>query len=281
MVVTQYGGLGKTESMIALADRAEREEVVPGGVFWVMVDGGDRDVISSLARLAEKLACKKMREEERRNPNIVLAALKQGLDGIEGRWLLCLDNADDSEVNGILNEVCRIAGGTRGKGWIVVTSRQGQPHIWCEMMSEQRLALEPLCAEDAMVALWRQIRKIRTDVEDDDLVMNGINVLERTDGAEYRALKELCGDEGRCSLGGLPLALVQTGTCMARFDCSIARYVNMFKSASKIEDMQDIMWTTDGVKPIQESQRSVWTTWQISVRQLSNEAYTVLRQWQC
>ncbi len=34
-VITQYGGTGKTELMIALADQAEREEAVPGGVFWV------------------------------------------------------------------------------------------------------------------------------------------------------------------------------------------------------------------------------------------------------
>ncbi len=276
-VITQYGGLGKTELLIALADRAERDGVVPGGVFWVTVDGGERDVIESLAKLAEKLTQKKMDEDERRNGNLVVAAWKQGLDEREGRWLLCLDNADDKKVSGILNEVCVIPRVTRGNGWVVVTSRQGQPHIWSRMKKDQKLVLEPLSVEDAMVALWRQIQKIETGDADDDGVMNAIEELERDDIGEYQALKELCADEGACGLGGLPLALVQAGTYIAQFECSVREYLNMFKNANRIEDMQDIMKNTDEVKPIQESQRSIWTTWQISVGHLSNEAYSVLR----
>ncbi len=82
------------------------------------VDGGERDVIGSLARLAEKLIGRKMGEEERRNGNAVVAALKQGLVDRERRWLLCLDNADDSKVSGILNEVSRTAEGPHGNGWV-------------------------------------------------------------------------------------------------------------------------------------------------------------------
>ncbi len=276
-VLTQYGGLGKTELMIALADRAERDGVVPGGVFWVTVDGGESDAISSLARLAEKLSRKKMGEEDRRNPNIVVEALKQGLNEREGRWLLCLDNADDSKVNGILSEVCRMVGGRSDNGWVVVTSRQGQPEIWSEMMSEQKLALKPLSTKDAMVLLWRRIRKLKTDVEDDDGVMNSIKKLQRDDAGEYRALKELCGDEGECSLGGLPLALAQAGAYIARFECSLVEYLKMFKNANSLEHMKHIMKNTEEVKPIRDSQRSIWTTWKISVGKLSENAYAVLR----
>ncbi len=78
--------------------------------------------------------------------------LKQGLDERKG---LCLDNADDSKVSGILNEVSEITGRPHGKGWIVVTSQQGQPYLWGRMKSEQKLVLEPLCVDDTMVALWR------------------------------------------------------------------------------------------------------------------------------
>ncbi len=276
-VITQYGGVGKTELMIALAERAEQDDAVPGGVFWVRVDGGERDVIESLARLAEKLTRRKLDEEERRNGNLVVTALKQGLEKRKGRWLLCLDNADDSKVSGILNEVCGIAGGMRGDGWVVVSSRQGQPHIWSEMKREQKLVLVSLCTEDAMVALWRQTRKIKTSDADDDRVTKAIKKLERADVDEYQALEELCGDEGGCSLGGLPLALVQAGSYMARFECSFEKYRNMLKNACRIEDMQDIMRNTEEVKPIRESQRSIWTTWKISVGQLSGDAYEVLR----
>ncbi len=128
-VITQYGGLGKTELMIALADRAEREGAVPGGLFWVTVNGGESDVISSFARIAEKLTRRKLDEEERRNLNSVVKLLKERLCEREGRWLLCLDNADDSRVSGVLNEICTKTGKMDENGWIVVTSRQGQPLI--------------------------------------------------------------------------------------------------------------------------------------------------------
>ncbi len=190
---------------------------------------------------------------------------------------MCLDNADDSIVSGILNEVCGIAGEMQGKGWIVVTSRQDQHHLWSRMKSKQKLVLEPLCVEDAMVALWRHIRKIEVNEADDDRVMNEIKELKRSDAAEYRALEELCGDERGFSLGGLPLALVQAGTYIARFKCSFSEYLEKFKNANRIQDMEHIMKNTEDVKPIRESQRSIWTTWKISVEKLSEKGYSVLR----
>ncbi len=276
-VISQYGGVGKTELMIALADQVERDEAVTGSVFWVTVDGGERNVIESLAELAEKLTRRRMSEEECRNGNLVITLLKKGLNERGGRWLLCLDNADNSRVSGILNEVCGRAGESKGKGWVVVTSRQSQPHIWSEMTCEQRLVLETLCTEDAMVALWRQIHKIKANFRDDDGVMNAIRELEKDNADDYRALKELCADNEVCSLGSLPLALVQAGTFIAQFKCSIVEYLCMFKNAKRVEDMQNIMKNTEDMKPIRESQRSIWTTWKMSVGRLSGKAYGVLR----
>ena len=235
-VITQYGGVGKTELMIALADRVEQDHQEPREVFWVTVDGGKSDVIESIAGLAEKLTHKKMSEEMRRNANLVLVALKQGLGEREGRWLLCLDNADDGEVSGILNTVCGIAGSSRGNGWVIVTSRQGQLHIWSRMKSEQKLILTPLSAEDAMVALWQQVRKIETADVDDKSVMSEIKKLECEDQVEYFALKKLCGDDSGDGLGGLPLALVQAGSFIAQFQYSFAEYLNLFESADSKDD---------------------------------------------
>ena len=274
-VITQYGGIGKTELMISFADRAERDKQVSGGVFWVTVDGSVRDVVDSLAGLAEKLTRRRMSEDERRNLNWVIAALKQGLSERKGRWLLCLDNADDNQVRGVLNEVCGIAEPPRRNGWVIVTSRQGQPHIWERMKSEQKLALEPLCTEDAMIALWRQIQKIESSEADDDEVMKEIGELEGSNLAEHRALKKLCGDDSGHGLGGLPLALVQAGSFIAQFKYSYAEYLNLFESANK--DRKDIMNKAEELKSIRESQKSIWTTWKISVQKISEEAYTVLR----
>ena len=100
------------------------------------VDGGATDVMESIARLAEKLIERKMSDDERRDANLVVAALKLGLHERQGMWLLCLNNADNWKVSGILNEVCRIAGPSRGNGWVVVTSRQSQPRVWAGMKED-------------------------------------------------------------------------------------------------------------------------------------------------
>ncbi len=276
-IITQYGGVGKTALMTAFAERAERNEQVPGGVFWVTVEGDVKDAISSLAGLAEKLTQRKMSVEERRHANLVLATLKQGLDERPGRWLLCLDNVDDIKVRGLLGEMWGIAGRNWGNGWIVATSRHGQPHVWSGMRNEQRLALEPLCAEDAMVVLWRYSRSVERGDANDDEVKSKMKELERSDANEYRVLKKLCGDEETYSLGGLPLALVHAGAYIARFECSFAEYLHLLENTNGREGMQDIMNVREEVRRIRELQRSIWTTWKISVEKISEKAYTVLR----
>ncbi len=275
--ITQYGGAGKTELMVAFAEQAEQDEQVPGGVFWVTVDGDVRDVIGSLAGLAEKLTGRKMREDERQNANLVMASLKQELSEREGRWLLCLENADDSKVSGILDQVCGMVGPSQSNGWVVVNSRQGQPPMWDRMKSEQKLNLEPLCAEEAMVLLWRKIYKIERSEADDGDVMKEIEELECVDQAEYCALKKLCGDDSGHGLGGLPLALIQAGSFIAQFKYSFAKYLDLFEDANRIEDIQSFMENAGEVTPIQDTQRLIWTTWKINVEKLSGKAYRVLR----
>ncbi len=51
----------------------------------------------------------------------------------------------------------------------------------------------------------------------------------------------------------------------------------MFESANKKEDWEDVMEKIEDMKPVQDSQRSIWTTWIISVEKLSMEALSVLR----
>ncbi len=155
-VITQNARVGKTQLTIALAERAERNKAVPGGVFWVALHGGETNVILMLAWLAEKLARRQMVREERRNPKLVVTLLRQGLDERGGRSLLCLDNTDDTKASGILNEVCAAARQRHGNWWVVVTSRQDQPHIWSGMKSNQRLVLRPLTAEDSMLGFFRK-----------------------------------------------------------------------------------------------------------------------------
>ena len=187
-----------------------------------------------------------------------------------------MDNADDSKVSGVLNEVCELAESSLDNGWVIVTSRQGQPHIWDRMKSEQKLDLKPLSTEDAMVVLWRKIRKIETAEADDDKVMEKIKKLKDDDLAEYFALKKLCGDDSKYGLGGLPLSLVQAVSYIAQYECSFAEYLNLVENSDG-EEVQGIMNTSDDFKSIRQSQKSIWTTWKISVQKLSRKAWAVLR----
>lgn len=53
-----------------------------------------------------------MIKDDRKDSNMVLAALKKSLSSKNGKWLLCLDNVDnatDSEVSKLLDRVCSIA----------------------------------------------------------------------------------------------------------------------------------------------------------------------------
>ncbi len=217
-----------------------------------------------------------MSENEGRNAHLVITALKHGLEEIEERWLLCLDNADNKEVGEILNEINVLACASEGNGWVVVTLRQGQPQIWGRMKSDQKLILEPLCVEDGMVALWRRSRVRETGDLNDDEVRRQMKKLELVNQAEYCARKKICGDDCGYGLGGLPLALVQAGSFAAQFECSFAEYLNLFESAS-MEDLPNIMNKTQELKSIRESQKSIWATWKISMQNLSRRACLVLR----
>ncbi len=267
-VITQNAKVGKTQLMIALAERAERNKAVPGGVFWVTVDGDEKNVIESLARLAEKLARREIGREERRNPKLVVALLKTGLER-GGRSLLCLDNANDSTANGILNEVCGIGRTKQGNVWVVVTSRQGQPHIRSLMKSNQILVLRPLNMKDSMVALYRKVEMYEIRYADDDEVKSEITEMERDNTEDYRTLKELCGGNV-----GPHSALMEIVPCKG--PGWLTDVLNMLKNANSIEDIQDIMNTAEYDMPSIRLPETVWDTWKKIVLKLSGKAYDVL-----
>ncbi len=83
-VVARDGRVGKTELIITFAEQAEQDEQEPREVFWVTLKSGKARAIESLAGLGEKLIRKKMIEKERRNPSLVVAALKRRLSERKG-----------------------------------------------------------------------------------------------------------------------------------------------------------------------------------------------------
>ncbi len=91
-------------------------------------------------------------EEDKSYTRAVVCSLGRALEKVEGRWLLCVDNADSADAAEILGEVAKLAG---PNGWLVVTSRRGGRGLWPGMTENQVLRLELLSPEEAMAVLWR------------------------------------------------------------------------------------------------------------------------------
>ena len=89
-------------------------------------------------------------------------------------------------------------------------------------------------------------------------------------------MKELCCANGAHSLGGLPLALVQAGTFIGRYEYSFERYLELYENANEDYNLKSIMKNLENITPIRDEQRSILRTWQISVQRLSAKAYKVL-----
>ena len=58
--------------------------------------------------------------------------------------------------------------------------------------------------------------------------MGKINELKQGNSVEYDAPKELCEIDGECNLGGLPLAFVQAGAYIRKYECSFEEYKTLF-----------------------------------------------------
>lgn len=67
VVITGYGGLGKSQLMAAFAERSDADGDVPGGVFWVVADGNTCQVVEALAIFVERLKSVRIPENERQD----------------------------------------------------------------------------------------------------------------------------------------------------------------------------------------------------------------------
>ena len=72
--------------------------------------------------MVEKFRGRKICKEERGNARILVELLREARAQKKERRLLYLDNADNSDVGGILDTVCEIPVPERDNNWILVTS---------------------------------------------------------------------------------------------------------------------------------------------------------------
>lgn len=156
-----------------------------------------------------------------------MPSLHRGLAELDGKWLICLGNADNASVNRIIGEVTKKARSC--EGWAVVTSRQGVDAMWQDMVAEQKLRLIPLGVDKAMIALYRYKENISNGAALDGEVAERVAHFENANQTEYRALFELAGHKTEWGLGGLPLALNEAGSFIRRRKISFSKYLELYK----------------------------------------------------
>ncbi len=115
--ITQYGGAGKTQLMVSFAESAHEHGLVPGGIFWITADGNKEKVFSSFVDFVQSLEQCGLPERDKRDTRAVVCSLGRALGKVEGRWLLCVDNADCGDSAEILGDVAKLVGPEHG--WLV------------------------------------------------------------------------------------------------------------------------------------------------------------------
>ncbi len=158
-----------------------------------------RKVLSSFVDFVQSVGQCALPEREKSSTRAVACALRRELRKVEGRWLLCVDNADSAESAEILGEVAKLA--EPKYGWLVVTSRRGAQRLWAGMTADQVLKLEPLSQEDAMADLWRVGKGKPRKLEEDAQVLGDMDRLKDENPDEYRALAGLAGVDEMMDLG--------------------------------------------------------------------------------
>lgn len=270
VVITQYGGARKTQLMVALANLAEKRELITGGTFWDTADGTEEQVMGSVSSFVEQLTGLKIRHEDLMKIEIVVAALCQKLRTMDGRWLICIDNADDADANGVSGESCDLP--HTSQGWVAVTSRQGRPTSWEGMKLEQKLELKPLSVIMEMVVLWRWRNAKKCVSTSDEEALAQLELLKASNMKEYDALQNLI----RSFLGGIPLALLQAGSYIQQHRVLFFDHLHIYEAMRQRAALNPIMSTNEACEVLHDEQRSIWTTWKISLSTMTNKARRTL-----
>ena len=268
--ISQHGGSGKTQLMLRYA--WEDRKSYPGGIYLVEGDNPER-LQQSLIELANHLgvADKIKAKTTARNVGTII---NKALMDIQGPWLLCVDNADESDVLDLLShtyfppsrEICH--------GHLVVTSRSGDSKHWADLGIASPLVLEMMPLSDAAICLFRcSTGKWR---ESSNEILEEIS---RKSDEEIDALFALVGpDEG--GLDGLPLALEQAGAYILRTKRGFSDYRRFLERQSlKLLDKEKAAKVRDD--DTDSAQRSVASTWAINVEGLSRIVQQLLTTIAC
>jgi tetratricopeptide (TPR) repeat protein/DNA-binding XRE family transcriptional regulator len=194
------GGIGKTQ--IAL-EYAYRHALEYSAVFWIGAET-DEQVISSLLRIAEVLQLPEQKDKDQQR---VVTATQRWFS-THGQWLLIWDNVEDLAI------LDRFLPSVRS-GAILITTR-------CQTLGTfaRGLDLLPMEHEEGMLFLLRRAKVLAPEATHEQ-----VRQLATRMPVQYRAAEELLK-----TVGGLPLALDQTGAYLEATQCGLSAYLELFRT---------------------------------------------------
>jgi len=227
--VSGLGGVGKTQLALEYAYRYYQDYEA---VLWTRADTQEA-LISGFVVFASLL---QLPEQEERDQLKIVHAVKHWLTS-HTRWLVLLDNADDlAQVRDFLPPA--------GRGHTLLTTRAASMGRLA-----QRIEVDTLDSEPGALLLLRLADRLAPDAP-----------LEQAEASE-RAIALSITQE----LGGLPLALDQAGAYIEETHCSLADYLQLYRT-----QRVDLLKARGGLVP--DHPEPVATTWSLSFTQVQKRS---------
>jgi tetratricopeptide (TPR) repeat protein len=223
--VSGLGGVGKTQIALEYAYRYYQDYDV---VLWTRADTQEA-LISGFVVFATLL---QLPVQEERDQLKIVQAVKHWLTS-HTHWLLLLDNADDlTLVRDFLPPA--------GTGHTLLTTRAASMGRLAHALEVDALDNEP-----GALLLLRRAGRLAPDAP-----------LEQADGSERTIALSITQE-----LGGLPLALDQAGAYIEETHCSLADYLQLYRS-----QRTDLLKERGGM--VLDHPEPVATTWSLSFTQV-------------
>ena len=191
------GGIGKTQTAAEYAFRYGGEYT---NVFW-MLAATHETLDTDFVKLAHLLA---LSEKDEQDQAKIVNAVKRWLSDNES-WLLIMDNADDLPL-------AREFLPTSHKGYVLFTTRDQAAG-----MIAASIEVEKLSSQDGALLLLRWSKHLDKD-----------SSLYQAPAVDLVAAERIVEE-----MDGLPLALVQAGAYVAETGCSLAGYLELYKTHHK------------------------------------------------
>lgn len=191
--ISGLGGIGKTQTAVEYAYRFGREYQA---VLWAQAENRET-LVSSYVTFATLL---NLPEQDTQEQATILQSVKRWLQ-THRKWLLVLDNADE------LTLVSEFLPPVLGGHLLLTTRAQAVGRL------ASRIEVETFSAEQGALFLLRRAGLLALDAS-----------LEQAASDDREQSLEITK-----ALGGLPLALDQTGAYLEEAGCSLSEYQNLYQ----------------------------------------------------